>query len=55
MVLGREIEYVDNFGGIAPILLPMLIAGALQISKGIPHERGGEPPMIYGNEHKKAA
>ncbi|GAB5556922.1 MAG: sodium-translocating pyrophosphatase [Schleiferiaceae bacterium] len=27
MVLGREIESMDNFGGIAPILLPMVIAG----------------------------
>jgi len=27
MVLGREIISADNFGGIAPILLPMLIAG----------------------------
>jgi K(+)-stimulated pyrophosphate-energized sodium pump len=27
MVLGREIQSDDNFGGIAPILLPMLIAG----------------------------
>ncbi|WP_423147242.1 sodium-translocating pyrophosphatase [Rubrolithibacter danxiaensis] len=27
MVLGREITSQDNFGGIAPILLPMLIAG----------------------------
>ena len=27
MVLGREIVSSDNFGGIAPILLPMLIAG----------------------------
>ncbi|MDX1904372.1 MAG: sodium-translocating pyrophosphatase [Thermonemataceae bacterium] len=27
MVLGREIKSVDNVGGIAPILLPMLIAG----------------------------
>lgn len=27
MVLGREIESDDAFGGIAPILLPMLIAG----------------------------
>ncbi len=27
MVLGREIESADNFGGIAPILLPMVIAG----------------------------
>ncbi|EHQ25634.1 sodium-translocating pyrophosphatase [Mucilaginibacter paludis] len=27
MVLGREIVSHDNFGGIAPILLPMLIAG----------------------------
>lgn len=27
MVLGQEIESVDNFGGMAPILLPMLIAG----------------------------
>lgn len=27
MVLGREILSTDNFGGIAPILLPMLIAG----------------------------
>ncbi len=27
MVLGREITSVDNFGGIAPILLPMAIAG----------------------------
>src|SRR5690554_1053002 len=27
MVLGREIISDDNFGGIAPILLPMLIAG----------------------------
>jgi K(+)-stimulated pyrophosphate-energized sodium pump len=27
MVLGREIVSVDMFGGIAPILLPMLIAG----------------------------
>ncbi|MXV51384.1 sodium-translocating pyrophosphatase [Pedobacter sp. HMF7647] len=27
MVLGREIKSEDNFGGIAPILLPMLIAG----------------------------
>jgi len=28
MVLGREIVSKDNFGGIAPILLPMVIAGA---------------------------
>jgi len=27
MVLGREIVSVDSFGGIAPILLPMFIAG----------------------------
>lgn len=27
MVLGREIVSADNFGGIAPILLPMFIAG----------------------------
>jgi len=27
MVLGREIKSADDFGGIAPILLPMLIAG----------------------------
>jgi K(+)-stimulated pyrophosphate-energized sodium pump len=27
MVLGRETTSVDNFGGIAPILLPMFIAG----------------------------
>lgn len=27
MVLGREIVSEDNFGGIAPILLPMMIAG----------------------------
>ena len=27
MVLGREIKSADNFGGIAPILLPMIIAG----------------------------
>lgn len=27
MVLGQEIESVDQFGGMAPILLPMLIAG----------------------------
>jgi K(+)-stimulated pyrophosphate-energized sodium pump len=27
MVLGREIVSNDNFGGIAPILLPMLLAG----------------------------
>jgi len=27
MVLGREIHSIDNFGGIAPILLPMVIAG----------------------------
>jgi K(+)-stimulated pyrophosphate-energized sodium pump len=27
MVLGQEIRSVDNFGGMAPILLPMLIAG----------------------------
>ena len=27
MILGREIISNDNFGGIAPILLPMLIAG----------------------------
>ncbi len=27
MVLGREIVSADNFGGIAPILLPILIAG----------------------------
>jgi K(+)-stimulated pyrophosphate-energized sodium pump len=27
MVLGREIKSPDNFGGIAPILLPMVIAG----------------------------
>ena len=28
MVLGQETISVDNFGGLAPILLPMLIAGA---------------------------
>jgi len=28
MVLGQETTSVDNFGGLAPILLPMLIAGA---------------------------
>src|SRR6186997_2463324 len=27
MVLGQEIESADNFGGLSPILLPMLIAG----------------------------
>src|ERR1700744_383730 len=27
MVLGREIESHDSFGGIAPVLLPMVIAG----------------------------
>ncbi|WP_192350691.1 sodium-translocating pyrophosphatase [Algoriphagus sp. Y33] len=27
MVLGREIVSMDNFGGIAPILLPMILAG----------------------------
>jgi K(+)-stimulated pyrophosphate-energized sodium pump len=27
MVLGREITVTDNFGGLSPILLPMLIAG----------------------------
>ncbi len=27
MVLGHEVQSVDNFDGIAPILLPMLIAG----------------------------
>jgi K(+)-stimulated pyrophosphate-energized sodium pump len=27
MVLGQEIKSTDNFGGMAPILLPMLIAG----------------------------
>ena len=27
MVLGREIRSADNFGGIAPVLLPMVIAG----------------------------
>ncbi|AFD05791.1 sodium-translocating pyrophosphatase [Solitalea canadensis] len=27
MVLGQEIDSKDNFGGLAPILLPMLIAG----------------------------
>src|SRR5690606_8664634 len=27
MVLGQEITSVDNFGGMAPILLPMVIAG----------------------------
>ena len=27
MVLGRETHSVDNFGGFAPILLPMMIAG----------------------------
>lgn len=27
MVLGQETQSVDNFGGLAPILLPMLIAG----------------------------
>lgn len=27
MVLGREITSIDNFGGIAPILLPMVLAG----------------------------
>lgn len=27
MVLGQEINSADNFGGLAPILLPMLIAG----------------------------
>uniref|UniRef100_UPI0013D1461D sodium/proton-translocating pyrophosphatase n=1 Tax=Acinetobacter baumannii TaxID=470 RepID=UPI0013D1461D len=26
-VLGQETHSVDNFGGFAPILLPMLIAG----------------------------
>ena len=27
MVLGREIVAIDNFGGLSPMLLPMLIAG----------------------------
>jgi K(+)-stimulated pyrophosphate-energized sodium pump len=27
MVLGREITSMDNFGGIAPVLLPMILAG----------------------------
>jgi K(+)-stimulated pyrophosphate-energized sodium pump len=28
MVLGQETQSIDNYGGFAPILLPMLIAGA---------------------------
>lgn len=32
MVLGQEIDSVDNFGGMAPILLPMVIAGIGLIS-----------------------
>ena len=27
MVLGQETKSVDEFGGLAPILLPMMIAG----------------------------
>jgi K(+)-stimulated pyrophosphate-energized sodium pump len=27
MVLGQEIEVVDNYGGFSPVLLPMMIAG----------------------------
>jgi K(+)-stimulated pyrophosphate-energized sodium pump len=27
MVLGREVEVNDNFGGLSPVILPMLIAG----------------------------
>ncbi len=27
MVLGQEIDVIDNFGGFSPVLLPMLIAG----------------------------
>ncbi|WP_255474150.1 sodium-translocating pyrophosphatase [Pontibacter qinzhouensis] len=27
MVLGREVEVTDSFGGLSPIILPMLIAG----------------------------
>ncbi|MFT2010077.1 sodium-translocating pyrophosphatase [Pontibacter sp. 13R65] len=27
MVLGREVEVTDNFGGLSPVILPMLIAG----------------------------
>lgn len=27
MVLGREISVVDNFGGLSPLILPMMIAG----------------------------
>ena len=27
MVLGQEIEVIDNYGGFSPVLLPMLIAG----------------------------
>ncbi len=27
MVLGQETKSIDNFGGLAPILLPMMIAG----------------------------
>ncbi|WP_187263200.1 sodium-translocating pyrophosphatase [Pontibacter beigongshangensis] len=27
MVLGREVEVADNFGGLSPVILPMLIAG----------------------------
>jgi len=27
MVLGQEIEVLDNYGGFSPVLLPMLIAG----------------------------
>lgn len=32
MVLGQEIDSADNFGGMAPILLPMVIAGIGLIS-----------------------
>jgi K(+)-stimulated pyrophosphate-energized sodium pump len=27
MVLGQEIQVTDNFGGMSPILLPMVICG----------------------------
>ncbi|GAB3530557.1 sodium-translocating pyrophosphatase [Pontibacter brevis] len=27
MVLGREVEVTDNFGGLSPVILPMFIAG----------------------------
>ena len=55
MVLGREIASNDNFGGIAPVLLPMVIAGLGIIFSLIRRKRRFSFAILSRKRRRRAA